>query len=159
MLDLSFSTSASSASVQGDRILTRLCSRLSCFFPSPLIRGNTIILMDSGSVTTATFIYWLTLKPPISLIAMPCSRKKTYHKMWITNCRDVQALIFLWSQSRAFLVLSFWGSQSRSFFRLPFWGEPEPELFSFCLFGGAGARASKARQARLELEPSFSFLF
>ena len=31
--------------------------------------------------------------------------------------------------------------------------EPEPGLFSFCLFGGAGARASKARQARLELEP------
>ena len=31
--------------------------------------------------------------------------------------------------------------------------EPEPELFSFGLFGGAGARAGKARQARLELEP------
>ena len=31
--------------------------------------------------------------------------------------------------------------------------EPEPELFSFCHFGGAGARAGKARQARLELEP------
>ena len=31
--------------------------------------------------------------------------------------------------------------------------EPEPELFSFCLFGGARARAGKARQARLELEP------
>ena len=31
--------------------------------------------------------------------------------------------------------------------------EPEPELFSFCHFGGARARAGKARQARLELEP------
>ena len=31
--------------------------------------------------------------------------------------------------------------------------EPEPELFSFCIFGGAGARAGKARQARLVLEP------
>ena len=31
--------------------------------------------------------------------------------------------------------------------------EPEPELFSFGLFWGAGARAGKARQARLELEP------
>ena len=31
--------------------------------------------------------------------------------------------------------------------------EPEQELFSFCLFGGARARAGKARQARLELEP------
>ena len=71
--------------------------------------------------------------------------------------RDVQALIFFWSQSRAFLVLSFWGSQSRSFFGSPFLGEPEPELFSFCLFGGARARAGKAREARLELEPSFSF--
>ena len=30
---------------------------------------------------------------------------------------------------------------------------PEPELFSFCHFGGARARAGKARQARLELEP------
>ena len=64
---------------------------------------------------------------------------------------------FFWSQSQAFLVLSFWGSQSRSFFGSPFLGEPEPELFSFCLFGGAGARAGKAREARLELEPSFSF--
>ena len=31
--------------------------------------------------------------------------------------------------------------------------EPEPELFSFGLFLGAGARAGKARQARLQLEP------
>ena len=31
--------------------------------------------------------------------------------------------------------------------------EPEPELFSFCHFGGARVRAGKARQARLELEP------
>ena len=30
--------------------------------------------------------------------------------------------------------------------------EPEPELFSFGLFWGAGARAGKARQVRLELE-------
>ena len=29
----------------------------------------------------------------------------------------------------------------------------EPELFSFCHFGGARARAGKARQARLVLEP------
>ena len=31
--------------------------------------------------------------------------------------------------------------------------EPEPELFSFGLFWGAGGRAVKARQARLELGP------
>ena len=36
--------------------------------------------------------------------------------------------------------------------------EPEPELFSFGLFWGAGARADKARQARLELEPRSSSL-
>ena len=55
--------------------------------------------------------------------------------------RDVQALIFCWSQSRAFLILSFWGSQSQSFFDFVFLGEPEPELVFVCLLARAGARA------------------
>ena len=55
--------------------------------------------------------------------------------------RDVQALIFCWSQSRSFLILSFWGSQSRSFFGSPFLWEPEPELVLVCPLAGDGARA------------------
>ena len=60
--------------------------------------------------------------------------------------------------------LDFFLEPELSFFGFVFLGEPEPELFWFSFFGGAraffvlsGARAGKAREARLELEPSFSF--
>ena len=42
-------------------------------------------------------------------------------------------------------------------FWFSFFGEARARALLFCLFWGTGARAGKARQARLELEPSFSF--
>ena len=68
--------------------------------------------------------------------------------------RDVQALIFCWSQSRAFLVLSSWGSQSRSFFGFPFLGGARARAFLVFSFLGSWSQSwpSSTGQARVRAD-------